>query len=84
MIAHVVNALQDPPALHICCTRLTIPVVDAFLTDLKAAVDDVKASPNTNSDGSMVQIYGMGSSPISGGFILTEFAKMYLDVLYDV
>ena len=84
LIRSKVNALQNPPALHICCTRLTIPAVDQFIADLKEAVEDVKQMPADVAQGTMVQIYGMGSSPISGSFILTEFAKLYLDVLYDV
>lgn len=81
---HAVNALQNPPALHICCTRLTVPVVDNFLSDLRSAVDEVKAQPEDGPQGSMVQIYGLGKSTVSGPFIVSEFAKLYLDVLYDV
>ncbi|GJN91433.1 hypothetical protein Rhopal_004454-T1 [Rhodotorula paludigena] len=36
------NALQNPPALHIACTRLTVNAVDDFLRDLRLAVDEVK------------------------------------------
>lgn len=81
--AFSVNALQNPPSLHICCTRLTVPVVETFISHLKEAVKDVRDMP-IGGEGSMVQIYGLGKSPVSGPFIVKEFAKMYLDVLYDV
>jgi sphinganine-1-phosphate aldolase len=79
-----VNALQNPPSLHICCTRLTIPIVDNFLQDLREAVETVKTKPAGESEGTMVQIYGLGKSSVSGPFLVNEFAKLYLDVLYDV
>jgi len=50
-----VNALQDPPALHIACTRLTVPAVDDFLRDLRLAVDEVKALEEPGK-GSMVML----------------------------
>ena len=79
-----VNALQNPPALHICCTRLTVPVVDAFIADLKGAIEEARALPSGQGKGTMVQIYGLGKSTVSGPFIVDQFAKLYLDVLYDV
>lgn len=80
----LVNALQNPPAVHICCTRLTVPAVDTFLSDLREAVDEVKIIPDGAQEGSMVQIYGLGKSSVSGPFIVSEFAKLYLDVLYEL
>lgn len=78
------NALQNPPAVHICCTRLTVPAVGTFLSDLRDAVDEVKIMPDGAHSGSMVQIYGLGKSSVSGPFIVSEFAKLYLDVLYEL
>ena len=49
------NALQNPPALHIACTKLTVPVVDEFLRDLRIAVDGAKSKVG-GGDGSMVMI----------------------------
>lgn len=49
------NALQNPPALHIACTRLTVPVVDEFLRDLRIAVDGAKSNVG-GGEGSMVMI----------------------------
>ncbi|THH12743.1 hypothetical protein EW146_g7415 [Bondarzewia mesenterica] len=49
------NALQNPPAVHIACTRLTVPVVEAFIQDLKDSVREVKGAPM--GEGTMVAIY---------------------------
>ena len=45
------NALQTPPALHIACTRLTVPVVNDLLRDLREAVDEVKAMDGPGGGG---------------------------------
>ncbi|BGP33086.1 Dihydrosphingosine phosphate lyase [Rhodotorula toruloides] len=75
------NALQNPPALHIACTRLTVPVVDDLLRDLRAAVDEVKAMEEAGK-GSMVMLYGLGSSSAVGAGLVGEMASRYMDVLY--
>ncbi|SCV69817.1 BQ2448_1211 [Microbotryum intermedium] len=49
------NALQSPPALHIACTKLTVPVVDELLKDLRDAVEEVKLQDKPG-DGSMVML----------------------------
>lgn len=46
-----VNALQSPPALHIACTRLTVPVIDDLLRDLRTAVDEVKQTYESGKGG---------------------------------
>ncbi|KDE02507.1 hypothetical protein MVLG_06938 [Microbotryum lychnidis-dioicae p1A1 Lamole] len=75
------NALQSPPALHIACTRLTVPVVDELLTDLREAVEEVK-SQDKPGEGSMVMLYGLGSSSAIGPGLVEEMASRYMDVLY--
>ncbi|ORY89596.1 pyridoxal phosphate-dependent transferase [Leucosporidium creatinivorum] len=75
------NALQSPPALHIACTRLTVPVVSDFLRDLRIAVDEVKASTEKGK-GSMVMLYGLGSSSAVGPGLVEQLASRYMDVLY--
>lgn len=57
-----VNALQNPAALHIACTRPTAQpgVVDQFIADLKEAVKEAKAS--TDPKGTMVSLYGEHTS----------------------
>jgi sphinganine-1-phosphate aldolase len=72
------NALQNPPGLHIACTvstccqfatrsdvrlqRLTVSTVDEFIRDLKDAVWDAKGSPA--GKGTMVSLYGACSKRV--------------------
>lgn len=51
MHIRTVNALQNPPALHIACTRLTVPVIDDLLRDLRKAVDEVKQTYESGKGG---------------------------------
>lgn len=55
MKERVVNALQNPPSLHLACTLLTVPVVQDFVRDLRIAVDETKSGEG-KSDGSMVML----------------------------
>jgi sphinganine-1-phosphate aldolase len=50
------NGLSNPPAVHIACTRLTVPMVDDFVRDLKESVKDAKSAPT--GKGGMVAVYG--------------------------
>merc|ERR1719487_3081990 len=76
------NALQNPPALHIACTRLTVNAVDDLLRDLRTAVDEVKATSESGKGG-MVTMYGLGSSSAIGPGLVGEMAVRYMDVLYS-
>ncbi|GAA5993343.1 hypothetical protein JCM10908_001437 [Rhodotorula pacifica] len=76
------NALQTPPALHIACTRLTVPVIDDLLRDLRKAVDEVKQASESGKGG-MVTMYGLGSSSAIGPGLVGEMAVRYMDVLYS-
>ncbi|BGP17316.1 Dihydrosphingosine phosphate lyase [Rhodosporidiobolus nylandii] len=76
------NALQSPPSLHIACTRLTVPVVDDLLRDLRTAVDEVKEMEGEGK-GSMVMLYGLGSSSAVGPGLVEQMASRYMDVLYS-
>ena len=42
--------------VHIACTQLTLPVVETFISDLKASVAEAKDSPEDK--GTMVALYG--------------------------
>ena len=50
------NALSGPAAVHIAVTRLTVPVVDQFIADLKDAVREAQLAPS--GAGTMVRLYG--------------------------
>ncbi|EJU04158.1 PLP-dependent transferase [Dacryopinax primogenitus] len=75
------NALNGPPAVHIACTRLTVPNVEQFIADLKDAVAEVKANPSKNK-GTMVALYGLGQSTAIGPALVTQVANAYLDTMY--
>ncbi|MFN7017790.1 MAG: pyridoxal phosphate-dependent decarboxylase family protein [Fimbriimonadales bacterium] len=76
------TALQHPPGLHLAVTirHAQVGIADAFLNDLRAAVDYVKAHPDEK--GEMAPIYGMANSlPFRG--VVDEVLRRYLDALYD-
>ena len=78
------NGLQMPPGVHICLThRHTQPgLAEKFLEDLNAAVDDVKANPDKETDG-VGRLYGMSAHiPIKG--VVDAFLKRYMDLLYKL
>ncbi|KAA1471831.1 PLP-dependent transferase [Dentipellis sp. KUC8613] len=75
------NAIQNPAAVHIACTRLTVPVVDTFIADLKDAVSTAKATPS--GKGTMVAIYGLGNSSAIGPRMVGTLASAFLDALYQ-
>lgn len=79
------NALQKPAAIHIAVTRLTVPVVDEFLNDLKEAVKELveagSAPSSSTSDTSV--LYGVAGSVKTVG-VADRLAAGFLDCLYKV
>jgi len=78
---HLNGLATEPPAIHIACTKLTVPVVDEFLKDLKASVNEAKTR---GPQGTMAQLYGLGSSSAVGPSLVKEIAARFLDTLYIV
>lgn len=76
------TALQNPPALHIACTRPTTQALDLLIEDLKEAISVSKTSKG-GGKGDMVTLYGLGSSSAVGPGLVADLAKRYLDVLYS-
>ncbi|KAI0066015.1 PLP-dependent transferase, partial [Artomyces pyxidatus] len=74
------NALQNPAAVHIACTRLTVSVVDLFIHDLKDAV--VESIGSAAGKGTMVSLYGLGNSSAIGPQMVGVLASAFLDTLY--
>ncbi|KAI4383626.1 hypothetical protein MLD38_009438 [Melastoma candidum] len=71
------NALQRPNSIHICVTLQHVPVVEAFLTDLKESVDTVKQNPGP-INGGLAPIYGAaGRMPDRG--MVSELLVSYMD-----
>ncbi|KAB2097315.1 hypothetical protein ES319_A01G163300v1 [Gossypium barbadense] len=71
------NALQRPNSIHICVTLQHVPVVDAFLQDLREAVQTVKENPGPISGG-LAPIYGAaGRMPDRG--MVQDLLVNYMD-----
>ena len=68
-----VNALQNPAALHLCCTKLTVPNVATFVHDLKQSVRATLTNP-AEDKGQMVTLYGLGTSNAAGPALVSELA----------
>lgn len=76
------NGLQDPACVHLCVTlRHTQPgVVEHFLADLAASVEEARAEPG---GGLMAPVYGMAGSIETRGAV-TEILRTYCDTIYRV
>ncbi|KAI8055085.1 pyridoxal phosphate-dependent transferase [Syncephalis plumigaleata] len=74
------SSLQEPDAVHISCTLLTVKRADDFCKDLQAAVDEVRADPSLNKKG-QAAIYGMAAT-IPDKSLIGEVAKGFVDALY--
>ncbi|WFD00809.1 sphinganine-1-phosphate aldolase [Malassezia yamatoensis] len=72
----------DIPAIHLACTRLTVPVVDEFLRDLKQSVAQSRTKPA--SPGTMATVYGLGQSTAVGPMLVGDMASKFVDMLYKV
>lgn len=75
------NGLHKPPAVHLCVTlRHTQPgVAERFLADLRAAVDEVQATPAPREG--MAPVYGLAATvPFRG--MVRDLLKKYVDLLY--
>ncbi|WFD32100.1 sphinganine-1-phosphate aldolase [Malassezia sp. CBS 17886] len=79
---HLNAVAGEPPAVHLACTRLTVPVVDVFITDLKLSV--AKARTRPAKPGNMAVMYGLGSGTAVGPILIEEMAKRFIDTLYKV
>ncbi|KAJ1934245.1 Dihydrosphingosine phosphate lyase [Linderina pennispora] len=74
------SPLQYPAALHLACTRLTVPVADEFIRDLTDSVATVKASPDSYKKGSQA-LYGFAST-VPDSSLVDEIAYRFIDTLY--
>jgi len=77
------NGLHKPSCVHLCVTlRHTKPgVAKRFITDLRAAIDYVRANPMES--GGMAPVYGMAATlPVRS--LISDLLKKYMDILYRV
>ncbi|KAK9240793.1 pyridoxal phosphate-dependent transferase [Lipomyces kononenkoae] len=80
------SALQNPAAIHIACTRLTITAVAELISDLREVVAQVEThivAGEKKQQGDTAMLYGVAGS-ISTHGIVDELAVGFLDTLYKV
>ncbi|KAK9465837.1 pyridoxal phosphate-dependent transferase [Lipomyces arxii] len=78
------SALQNPAAIHIACTRLTVAAAENLITDLRESVEAVAESGSSRADqGDTAMLYGVAGS-ISTNGLVDELAVGFLDNLYKV
>lgn len=77
------NGLHKPSCVHIALTRrhARAGVAERFLTDLREAVDAVKANPQ--QAGGMAPVYGMAAT-LPARSVVGDILKRYIDLLYEV
>lgn len=87
------NALQNPPAIHIAVTLPIVAVVDDLLADLVAVVEDVREAERKRVaegkgakgavKGDTAALYGVAGS-LPNKSVVVDLAKGFLDTLYKV
>jgi sphinganine-1-phosphate aldolase len=77
------NALQFPPALHMCVTMVTTKegVATKFVADVKELVEELRRNPSTTVTGTAA-MYG-SSQAVADRSIVKEMAWMFLDLCYS-
>uniref|UniRef100_A0A915BA25 sphinganine-1-phosphate aldolase n=1 Tax=Parascaris univalens TaxID=6257 RepID=A0A915BA25_PARUN len=77
------NALQNPPGMHICVTFNTVKANGdvTFIRDLKDVVDELMNEPDKGNSSEMAAIYGMAET-VPDKSIISEVAFAYLDACY--
>lgn len=80
------NALQDPPAIHIACTKPTVSATGKFLEDLEKAVKEVKlrgekSGASKAAAGDTAALYGVAGS-LPNKSVINSMAIGFVDTLY--
>ncbi|KAJ3016960.1 hypothetical protein HKX48_003786 [Thoreauomyces humboldtii] len=76
------NVLQNPPAIHIACTMLTVNAVDQLLDDLRQAVSEIEKDPEAGK-GAVAAIYGTCAS-VPDRTIVADVTRGFLDALTKI
>jgi len=74
------NALQDPPAIHVAVTVPIVAVVDELLKDLEEVVESVRGNPREKK-GDAAALYGVAGA-LPDKSVVRELAEGFLDTLY--
>ena len=75
----LLNVLQFPASIHICCTILTIKSTQELVNDIKEAVDILLKDPNAGN-GDVAAIYGTAAS-VPDRSIIGDVTCGFLDAL---
>lgn len=75
------NALQNPPAVHMACTILTVKAVDNMLKDLEDVVAKVKAGGSSAAKGDTAALYGVAGS-LPNKSVVSSLATAFIDTLF--
>nr|AEX09416.1 sphingolipid long-chain base phosphate lyase [Wickerhamomyces ciferrii] len=73
------SALQKPAALHLAVTRLSVPVIDELVDELKTAVHKLRDSSAAKGD--TAALYGVAGSVSTTG-VVDRLVVGFLDTLY--
>ncbi len=76
-----IDRQPNPDALHLMITPAHAPIVDAYLADLKASVEEVLAHPEKANEG-MAAMYGMVAK-LPDRQLANEMLIQYMDDLYS-
>lgn len=74
------NALQDPPAMHVAVTMPIVAAVDELIKDLEEAVASCQGKA-TEKKGDAAALYGVAGA-LPDKSIVRELASGFLDTLY--
>ncbi|KAF8544900.1 pyridoxal phosphate-dependent transferase [Trichophaea hybrida] len=80
------NPLQNPPAVHIACTKPTVEAVDRLLNDLETAIQNAKlkgGDATKKAQGDTAALYGIAGS-LPNKSVIKRMAAGFIDTLYKV
>ncbi|KAH9825771.1 sphingosine-1-phosphate lyase-like [Teratosphaeria destructans] len=75
------NALQDPPAIHVAVTLPTVRAVEALIGDLTAVVGECRGKAKEGKMGDAAALYGVAGA-LPDKSVVRELAGGFLDTLY--
>ncbi|OWB75600.1 hypothetical protein B5S31_g5524 [[Candida] boidinii] len=79
------SSLQKPTALHLAVTRLSVPIIDELIQDIKDTVAKLISTSNNNDkkkESETATLYGVAGS-IHTGKIADKVVTTFLDTLYE-
>lgn len=77
------GALQSPASIHLAVTRLTVPVIDELIHDLKTCVEQQVKTGSKAAKGETKAVYGAAGSVVTAGFAGLA-AEGFVDALYKL